>query len=76
MERLIEILEEIQPGIDYHVCKDLIDGRYIDSLGILSLISEIEEEYDITIPTVDIIPENFNSAESIWRMIVRISKED
>lgn len=27
MERLIEILEEIQPGVDYANCKDLVDGH-------------------------------------------------
>ncbi len=76
MERLIEILEEIQPEVDYTTCKDLIDGHYLDSLSILSLVAEMEEEFDITIPTVEIIPENFNSAENLWAMIVRLQEEE
>ena len=75
MERLIEILEEIQPAVDYATCTNLIDGHYLDSLSIISLVAELEEEYDITIPTVEIIPDNFNSAESLWAMIVRLQEE-
>lgn len=76
MEKLINILEDLQPDVDYETCEDLIDGRKLDSLTILSLIAEIEEEFDIQIPTVEIIPANFNSAKSIWALIKRIMEED
>lgn len=76
MERLIEILEEIKPEVDYRECENLIDGHYLDSLSILSLVAELEEEYDITIPTVEIIPENFNSARKLWTMIQRLQEEE
>lgn len=74
--RLIEILEEIQPEVDYETCNDLVDGHYLNSLAILSLIAELEEEYDITIPTVEIVPDNFNSAKGIWNMIQRLQEEE
>ena len=76
MKRLIEILEEIQPEVDYTTCTDIIDGHHLDSLSIISLVAELEEEYDIIIPTVEIIPENFNSAESLWAMIVRLQEDN
>ncbi len=75
MERLIEILEDIQPDVDYANCTDLIDGHYLSSLSIISLIAELEEEYDITIPAVEIVPDNFNSAERIMKMIERLQEE-
>lgn len=75
MKRLLEILEEIQPGIDYANCEELIDGHYFDSLDILSLVAELEEEFDIVIPTVEVIPENFNSAARLWAMIQRLREE-
>ncbi len=75
MENLIEILENIQPDIDYDTCTDLIDGHRFDSLSIISLISELEDEFDITIPAVDIIPANFNSAQAIWKMICRLQED-
>lgn len=75
MERLIEILEGIEAGVDYENCTTLIDDGYLDSLAIISLIAEIEEEFDVQIPTVEIVPENFNSAEAIFELITRIQEE-
>jgi len=72
MERLIEILEELQPDVDFNTAENLIDGRILDSLTILSLVAEIEEEFDVEIPTVEIIPSNFNSAKSIWALIEKL----
>lgn len=76
MDELIEILEEIQPEVDYNTCTDLIDGHHLDSLSILSLVAEIEDTFDITIPTVEIIPSNFNSAAAMWAMILKLQEED
>lgn len=61
--------------MDYATCRELIDAHYLDSLTILALVAELEESFDITIPTVEIIPANFNSAEDMWAMIVRLQEE-
>ena len=76
MEALLKILEDVQPGVDYRNCRQLIDDHILDSLSILALVAELEEEFDIVIPTVEIIPDNFNSAEQIWALIVRLRQED
>ena len=75
MNKIIEILEELKPGVDYKNTENLIDGRYLDSLTILSLVSELEEEFDIEIPTVEIIPDNFNSVEKINSLIEKLKEE-
>ncbi|MDO4477924.1 MAG: acyl carrier protein [Lachnospiraceae bacterium] len=74
-ERLLEILEDIEPGVDYEHCDTLVDDHILTSLAIISLIAELEEEFDITIPTTEIIPENFNSAAGMWEMIERLGEE-
>lgn len=61
--------------MDYATCRELIDAHYLDSLTILALVAELEENFDITIPTVEIIPANFNSAEDMWAMITRLQEE-
>lgn len=76
MEKLIEILEEIESGVDYNTCTTLIDENILDSLAIISLVAEIEEEFDIQIPTVEIVPDNFNSANAIWNLIQRLQEEE
>lgn len=75
MERLLVILEEIQPDIDYATCTDLVDGHLLDSLSILALVAELEDAFNITIPAVEITPSNFNSAAQIWAMILRLGEE-
>ena len=72
MEELLEILEEIQPDADYENCTTLIDDNILDSFAILSIISELQETFDISITPADIIPENFNSAQALWDMVQRL----
>ncbi|MBR4261871.1 MAG: acyl carrier protein [Bacilli bacterium] len=75
MDDLIEILENLEPDVDYKKTENLIDGRYLDSLKILSLVSEIEDTFDVEIPTVEIIPDNFNSAKKMWALIEKLKEE-
>ena len=75
MDRLIEILGDIQPDVDYENCTNLIDGHFLSSLDIISLIAELEDEYDITVPAVEIVPANFNSVEAMRKMIERLQEE-
>ena len=76
MEALYEILEDIQPDVDFETETALIDDHILSSLSILSLIAELEDEFDITIPAVEIIPPNFNSAKAMWAMIQRLQEEE
>ena len=71
-EELIELLEEIQPDADFENCDTLIDDGILDSFAILSIVSELQDTYDITITPADIIPENFNSAKALWDMVCRL----
>ena len=49
MEELLEILEGIAPGEDFENCTTLIDDHILDSFAILSLVSEIEDTFDVEI---------------------------
>lgn len=76
MEELIEILEELVPGEDVENCTTLIDDHILDSFGILSLVSEIEEAFDIEVSPAGLTPGNFNSAAALWEMICRLKEEN
>ena len=76
MKELLNILEEIKPGVDYENSESLIDDHLLDSLSILSLIAEIEDNFDVVIPTVEIVPANFNSAKKIMALINRVQEEE
>lgn len=74
MEKLMNILMEIVDSIDYENEKALIDGRLLDSFGVITLVSELEDAYDIEIEASEMIPDNFNSAEAIYKMVLRLQE--
>ena len=74
MEELLEILNDINPDIDYATEDKLIDNKLYDSLSIISLISQICDTFDIEIGPKYIRNENFNSAEAMWKMIQEIQE--
>ena len=76
MDDLLEILEEINPDVDYETEDNLIDGKVYDSFSIITLIGEICERFDIEISPKWMRNENFNSAEAMWTMIQSIMEED
>ena len=76
MERLLEILEEIRPDIDFLNEKNLLDGGFLDSFDVVSIISELNDEYEISIRVTELTPANFNSVDSIMGMVERLKKEN
>ncbi|MFR1518035.1 MAG: phosphopantetheine-binding protein [Clostridia bacterium] len=74
MEELIKILESIHPDVDYRTNDKLIENKILDSFDIVTLISEINEAFDVAIPAEEIIPENFNSAEKLYELIRRLEE--
>lgn len=73
---LIEILEELHPEVDFETCTTLIDDKIFDSFDIITTITEIDSEFDITIPAGEIIPENFNSAQALFALLQKLDDED
>ena len=74
MEKLLDILMEIDDSIDWKAQKALVNDRLLDSFAVISLIAELEEQFDIEIEAAEIIPENLNSVDAIWKMIQRLKE--
>ena len=75
MEALLKILTNLHPEVDFETSTDLVDGKIIYSFDIVSIISEINDEYDVVIPAEEIVPDNFNSAQALYELIVRLEDE-
>ena len=71
MDQLMDILTEVNADVDFETCDTLIDDGILDSFDIVSIVGELNT-FDIEITPVDIVPENFNSAEAMWEMIQRL----
>ena len=75
MDEIYDILDDLGLTVDYKTCTTLVDDAYLESLDIVTLISELSDAFDITIPARDIVPENFNSAEAMLSMVNRLLDE-
>lgn len=69
MEKLYELLENCCPAIDFKTETQLVTNKVIDSVDLISIISDIEEEFDVSIEMDQIEPANFDSAQAIWDLI-------
>ena len=67
--------EEIDDGIDWRKETHLVDDRILDSLAVITMITDLEEEFHVEIKAEEITRENFNSAEAIWKMICRLKEK-
>ncbi len=76
MDELLEILNELHPDVDFTTETGLIDNMILDSFDIVTLISEISENFDVTISAEYIIPENFNSAQALYALIEKLEDEE
>ncbi len=75
MEQLLAILKDLHPDVDFDAEEDLIGEGILDSLDIVTLITEINSEFDVAIPAEEVIPENFSSAAAILALIERLDEE-
>ena len=74
MEKLIEILKELHSDVDFENEEGLIDNGILDSLDIVTLVTEIDSEFDVRIPPEEIVPENFNSAKALFALIEKLDE--
>lgn len=70
-EEIIKILAELRPEFDFNQEVDFIEKGMLDSFDIVSLVSELDATYGISIDGMDILPENFSSVESIERLLIK-----
>ncbi|MBQ7288842.1 MAG: acyl carrier protein [Clostridia bacterium] len=75
MEQLLQILNELHPEVDFETNDRLIDGKVLDSFDIVTIIAEINSEFDVAIPAEEIVPENFNSAQALWALVEKLLDE-
>lgn len=74
-EKVIKLLEDtvIDESVEIDSCTDLIDGGYLDSMDIVSLVMDLNDEFGVNISVSDLKPENFNSVNAMVELIEGLS---
>lgn len=74
MEELFKLLQGVRPDVDFKNETALIEDGILDSFDVVSIISEIDDQFGVQIRITELDPENFNSAEAIWNLIQELKK--
>ena len=75
MKELLDILNKVRQGIDYVNEKHLVSDELIDSLDVMTIVTEICDEFDVEILPTDVVTENFESVEAMWQLIMRLQED-
>jgi acyl carrier protein len=75
MNELIDTLRDLHDDVDFETETGLVENGILNSLDIVTLITEINDRFDVMIPAEEIMPENFDSAEALWALITRLDEE-
>ena len=75
MDKLLEILKSFNSSITPDMEKKLVMDGIIDSVDIVSLISELEDAFGIEIPMEDVVEDNFDTIPAMWAMIQRLQQK-
>lgn len=72
MEKLLTILTDLHPDVDFETETGLIDKGILDSFDIVTIVAEIDAEFGAAIPAEALVPENFNSANTLYALVQRL----
>lgn len=69
LEKIVEILREVNPFEDIEADTELIESGILDSLSIVYVMNELQAEFSVEIPEEYLQAENFCSAEKMLEII-------
>ena len=75
MEELLRIMSEVRPDIDFETETKLIDNEMLDSLDIVAIVTDVNDEFEVDINVNDLLPENFNSAKALYELVQKLQYE-
>lgn len=70
-EKIYALLNQIRPECNFLASEDFLADGLLESLDIVLIVNSMEEEFGIKIDAFDIVPENFNSLDSMLELVRR-----
>lgn len=71
-QKIIDIIKKIHPDADLTGNVRLVDDGVLDSMDIVLLVTALNAAFDIAIPAVEILPDNFNSVAALVALVKRL----
>ena len=68
-EQVLKILKGVRQDVDFEKETRLIDDSILDSFDIISIVSDLNDEFAIDITADELEPENFNTLDAIVELV-------
>lgn len=75
MDEILSVLREIRPESDFAASQDYIADGLLDSFDVVTLVSTLDERFQISIEGTDIVPENFQNLNAISSLLAKYGVE-
>ena len=75
-QEVLKVLQEVKPGFDFVGQSDWVDSGSLDSFDVIQIVAELNEAFDIDIPVEAIVPENFNSLETVETLVASLLEDE
>ena len=72
MDKLLELLKQVRPDVDFDKETSLVEDGVLDSFDVVSIISELDTAFGVQVRIDELDPENFNSAAAIWELVQKL----
>ena len=74
-EKIYAILTDIRPEFDFKESENFVEDGFLDSFDVVTLVSEIEDQFEVIVDGMDVMPQNFETVDAICKLIERSDKK-
>jgi len=75
MKKILEVLSSIRPEFDFSTSRDFMADGMLDSFDMITLVSDLDKTFSISIDGTDIIPEHFRNLAAITQLLTKYGVE-
>lgn len=74
-KKILELVEEVLPQINFTASNTLVDDGILDSISIVTLVSELSMEFDILFDMNELEAKDLNSLDAITETVLRLQNQ-
>lgn len=74
-DKIKEVLENIRPEFDFSDSDNFLEDGLLDSFDLITLVSSLDETFEISIEGAEMTPENFQNIETIVNLVQKYIKD-
>ena len=75
-EIVLELLQDLRPEMDFSESRNYLEEGLLDSFDLVSLVSDLDQRFGISIPGNEILPENFENIDTIVALVRKQGGKD